>query len=125
MRGFVMLGTNDLMKSKAFYDELLSIVGLHSLYEDDKCIGYARSKGDPIEFYITLPQNGEDATFGNGTQVSFLADNNKQVEEFHATALKLGATNEGDPGFRYPGEFYAYMRDHNNNKLCAYHLSDE
>ena len=45
MRGFVMLGTNNLMKSKAFYDELLSVIGLNSLYEDDKCIGYARSKG--------------------------------------------------------------------------------
>ena len=58
MRGFVMLGTNDLMKSKDFYDKLLSIIGLSSFYEDDKCIGYARSKSDPIEFYITLPQNG-------------------------------------------------------------------
>ena len=125
MNGYVMVGTNDLTSAKKFYDKLLNVLNIKAIYTDDVCIGYANDGNDDVEFYVTKPANGESATYGNGTQVSFLAENNKQVEEFHATALKLGASNEGDPGFRYPGEFYAYMRDHNNNKLCAYHLSDE
>ena len=120
MRGFVMLGNVDLMKSKAFYDELLSIVGLNSLCNMINVLDIARSKGDPIEFYIT-PQNGEDATFGNGTQVSFLLTITNRLKNF-ATALKLGATNEGDPDLDIL-ENFMHTRDH-NNKLCI-SLNDE
>ena len=37
MKGFVMLGTNDLMKSKDFYDKLLSIIGYWGLSKVKIC----------------------------------------------------------------------------------------
>ena len=70
MKGYVMVGTNDLESSAKFYDTLLNIIGLKAIYSDDKCIGYAHKDEDDVEFYITKPANGEQATFGNGTQVS-------------------------------------------------------
>ena len=35
-------------------------------------------------------------------------------------ALELGATTDGDPGERAPGVYFAYFRDLDGNKLCAY-----
>ena len=36
-------------------------------------LGYAsKNKPDEVEFYVTNPVNKDKATFGNGTQISFL-----------------------------------------------------
>ena len=78
-----MVGTNDLDSSAKFYDTLLNIIGLKAIYSDDKCIGYAERDESDIEFYVTKPANGDPATFGNGTQVSFLTDSREKVEKFH------------------------------------------
>ena len=42
---------------------------------------------------------------------------------FHAKALELGAANEGDPGDRAAGAFFAYFRDLDGNKFCAYNMN--
>ncbi len=120
MKGYVMVGTNDLESSAKFYDTLLNIIGLKAIYSDDKCIGYAHK--DDVEFYITKPANGEQATFGNGTQVSFLTDTREKVEKFHKIGIDLGGKDEGLPGIRPPGGdvYYAYVRDLDGNKICAY-----
>ena len=91
-------------------------------YSDDKCIGYAHKDEDDVEFYITKPANGEQATFGNGTQVSFLTDTREKVEKFHKIGIDLGGKDEGLPGIRPPGGdvYYAYVRDLDGNKICAY-----
>ena len=39
MKGYVMVGTNDLDSSAKFYDTILKIIGLKAIYSDDKCIG--------------------------------------------------------------------------------------
>ena len=122
MRGYVMVGSSDLKESKAFYDVVLAVMGIVSIYEDEVCVGYAHKGNDDVEFYITKPANGESVTYGNGTQISFLTESIEQVNEFHKTALGLGAQNEGDPGFR-PSDsnvYYAYIRDPDGNKICSY-----
>ena len=122
MKGYVMVGSSNLNTSKAFYDEVLAVLGMSSMYEDEVCIGYAHEGNAYVEFYITKPANGEPVTFGNGTQISFLTKTKEQVEKFHQIALSLGATNEGNPGFR-PSDsnaYYAYIRDPDGNKICAY-----
>ena len=122
MRGYVMVGSSNLDKSRAFYDVVLGVMGMMSIYEDEVCVGYAHDGNDDVEFYITKPVNGKPVTFGNGTQISFLTESREDVDKFHKTALDLGAKNEGNPGFR-PSDsevYYAYIRDPDGNKICAY-----
>ena len=122
MKGYVMVGSSNLKASKAFYDEILAVLGMSSMYEDEVCIGYAHEGNADVEFYITKPANGEPVTFGNGTQISFLTESTEEVDMFHKTALDLGAKNEGNPGFR-PSDsdaYYAYIRDPDGNKICSY-----
>jgi hypothetical protein len=58
----------------------------------------------------------------------FAMPTRKKVDEFHALALKLGGTCEGAPGLRGdPGMnlYFAYVRDLNGNKLCAFRIGPE
>ena len=62
MKGYVMVGSSNLNTSKAFYDEVLAVLGMSSMYEDEVCIGYAHEGNKDVEFYITKPANGEPVT---------------------------------------------------------------
>ena len=55
MRGYVMVGSSNLKESKAFYDVILAVMGIVSIYEDEVCVGYAREGKQDVEFYITKP----------------------------------------------------------------------
>ena len=123
MIGFIMIGTNDLQASSKFYDKVLVPLGLCKVETNERYIGYAQKNNlKEIEFYITKPFNNEKATYGNGTQVSFLADSKASVDSFHVIALENGGLNEGMPGPRPSGSttYYAYVRDLDGNKICAY-----
>jgi len=115
-----MVGSNDLNKSAKFYDAVFVSLGIKKVKTTEKYIGYAQKNNlNEIEFYVTKPYNKEVATYGNGTMVSFLADSTKAVDDFHASALKNGGVNEGLPGLRSDGNYYAYIRDPEGNKICA------
>ena len=123
MIGYVMVGTNNLDKAIIFYDEVLKIINLTRKDTDDVCAGYTQNNGDgSIEFYVTKPANKKTATFGNGTQVSFLVSSREIVDKFHEIALKAGATSEGSGGERPKGSgvYYSYIRDLDGNKICAF-----
>ena len=119
---FVTLGTNDLKRSSNFYDEILKIIDIIRVEEeDDRYVGYAKEKTDKLAyFYIMTPFNKDKASIGNGTMISFDAKTQKKVNEIHKKALELGATNEGDPGPRHGHNYYAYFRDLDGNKICAF-----
>lgn len=123
MIGYVMVGTNNLDKAIIFYDEVLKIINLTRKDTDDVCAGYTQNNGDgSIEFYVTKPANKKTATFGNGTQVSFLVSSREIVDKFHEIALKAGGTSEGSGGERPEGSgvYYSYIRDLDGNKICAF-----
>ena len=126
MIGFVMVGANDLESSAKFYDTILKTVGMVKIYSDEKRIGYGENNESDIEFYITIPANKEAATYGNGTQISFLVKTRAEVDKFHEIAIANDAKNEGLPGVRPAGatEYYAYIRDPDGNKICAYTNSE-
>jgi catechol 2,3-dioxygenase-like lactoylglutathione lyase family enzyme len=73
-------------------------------------------------FGVLGPYDGNPACVGNGTMGGFRFDTDEEVAAFHAKALSLGAKNEGDPGPRGPGVYFAYFRDPDGNKLCGYKL---
>ena len=123
MIGYVMVGTNNLDKAIIFYDEVLKIINLTRKDTDDVCAGYTQNNGEgSIEFYVTKPANKKTATFGNGTQVSFLVSSREIVDKFHEIALKAGGTSEGSGGERPEGSgvYYSYIRDLDGNKICAF-----
>ena len=120
MIGFVMVGTNNLDKAINFYDKLLNTIDLQRVVTNEKNAGYAlKNKPDDVEFYVTNPVNKEKATFGNGTQISFLVNSKDLVNKFYNTGIKLGGADEGAPGIR-SGDYYCYFRDLDKNKICAF-----
>ncbi len=117
---FVMVGSNDYEKSAKFYDAVLEPLKLKKILKTEKYIGYAHSSDpDKVQFYITNPINGEPATFGNGTQITLLADTKEDVKKFYEIAISKGGFDEGGPGVRKDGNYYAYIRDLDGNKIAA------
>ena len=117
--GFVMVGTNDLEKSSKFYDSILAHLEMKRVTVTERYIGYGFSEDDGAKFYITKPHNKENANAGNGTMVALSAESKEAVNKFHVTALEIGAVDEGAPGERSDGNYYAYVRDPDGNKIAA------
>ena len=120
MIGFVMIGTNDLNNAIKFYDILLETIDLKRVVTNEKYIGYSsKEKPEDIEFYVTNPVNKEKATYGNGTQISFVLKSKETVDKFYNLGIKLGGKDEGAPGIR-SGDYYCYFRDLDGNKICSF-----
>jgi len=126
MIGYVTLGTDDLDRSRAFYDVLFAELGASRLMELDSGFTlYGTGWGKP-GVAITRPYDGGPASAGNGNMVSLVVDGRDKVDRLHAKALALGGSDEGPPGVR--GEegdraFYgAYFRDPDGNKLCVFRI---
>ena len=128
MIGYVMVGTNNLNDAITFYDKVLEVIGLdrNETIEDDYAAYGAKGTKD-IEFYVTKPINKKGATFGNGTQITFLTSSRSHVDKFHVVGLKAGGTSEGSGGERPEGSgvYYSYLRDLDGNKICAFTNSKE
>lgn len=124
MFSYVSLGTHDLARAVAFYDAVLAPLG-HQRIEgyDPDATSAAWGLDDPgPHLWVTLPFDGQPASVGNGTMVSFLAPSRAAVDAFHAAALANGGSDAGAPGLRpqYGPQFYAgYVRDPDGNKLNA------
>ena len=120
MIGFVMVGTNNLNKAISFYDVLLETINLKRIVTNEKYAGYSSNENpEIIEFYVTNPANKEKATYGNGTQISFLVNSKDSVDKFYNLGIKLGGKDEGAPRIR-SGDYYCYLRDLDENKVCAF-----
>jgi catechol 2,3-dioxygenase-like lactoylglutathione lyase family enzyme len=129
MIGYVTLGTDDLDRSRAFYDALFGEIGASRLIEMDSGFTlYGVSWGKP-GVAVTRPYDGEPARPGNGNMVSLVMDEREKVDRLHARALALGGSDEGAPGLRGPeGDraFYgAYFRDPDGNKFCVFRMGPE
>ncbi len=120
MIGYVTLGTDDIERAAAFYDELLREIGASRFMETDTFIAWAVSPGKPA-LSVTKPFDGNPATVGNGVMVALAVDSQEKVDEVHKRAMELGGKDEGAPGPRGDGGFYAgYFRDLDGNKLNVF-----
>lgn len=118
-----MVGSNDLAKSKTFYDAVFKAMGGNEAVQDDKGrLIYMHNGG---LFIVTTPINGEPATHANGGTIGFAMDNPAQADAWHAAGVAAGGTTcEDPPGVREGGFgklYLAYLRDPDGNKLCALH----
>jgi catechol 2,3-dioxygenase-like lactoylglutathione lyase family enzyme len=122
MFSHVMVGSNDMERSKRFYDALFDAIGAKPGRQDDKGVNYLH-KG--ALFMVRPPKNGEAATHANGATIGFTIDNPEQVRAWHDAGVAAGGTSiEDPPGIRQGtfGPLYlAYLRDPDGNKLCGLH----
>ncbi len=119
MIGYTTLGTNDLERACAFYDELFSVIGAKQIFNSDGFIVWSTSP-TACGLAITKPYNGEPATVGNGVMPAIQANSKEQVDAIYNKALELGGTDEGAPGARIDSFYAGYFRDLDGNKLNAY-----
>jgi catechol 2,3-dioxygenase-like lactoylglutathione lyase family enzyme len=123
MYSHMVVGSNDLERSKRFYDAVFGALGGSEGHLDPKGIVlYLHNAG---VFIVTDPINGEPATVSNGATVAFAASDPAQVEAWYAAGIAHGGNAIEDP----PGPrdrsgmkvYLAYLRDPDGNKLCALH----
>lgn len=124
MLNYATVGSNDLERAIRYYDALLTPIGMEKLL-DHRSGGRIYGRFGKGTFGVLGAFDGRAATVGNGVMIGFEFDSAEELAAFHARAIKLGGTNEGDPGPR-GGEssraHFAYFRDLDGNKLCGYHV---
>lgn len=120
MIGYVTLGSNDIPRAAAFYDELLKLLGAGRFMESETMVAWAVSPAKPA-LGVIKPFDGKPATVGNGVMIALVVDSNAKVDEIHRKAIALGGKDEGAPGPRGTDGFYAaYFRDLDGHKLNCY-----
>ena len=122
MFSHIMVGTNDLDRSKSFYDALLGTLGVPPAMVDGNRIFYMTPTG---VFSVSKPIDGQPATAPNGGTIGFACTSGEQADAWHAAGVANGGTTiEDPPGVREGGMgklYLAYLRDPDGNKLCALH----
>lgn len=116
-----MVGSNDIARSKIFYDALFTAIGGRAGLQDDKGrLIYMHNDG---LFLVSSPIDGGPATHANGGTVGFAMADPAQADAWHAAGVAAGGKSvEDPPGVRqgsFGGLYLAYLRDPDGNKLCA------
>lgn len=116
----IVVGSNDLQKSKSFYDAIFTAAGGGPGAAHGDRLVYAH-KGQ--SFMVTKPINGQPATFANGGTIGLAMDSPEQAKAWHDAGCASGGVScEDPPGVRDLGfarMYLAYLRDPDGNKLCG------
>lgn len=123
MYSHMMVGSNDLDRSRRFYDALFGAIGGKAGIQDEKGrLIYLHNGGI---FMVTRPIDGQPATHANGATIGFAMDGPAQADAWHKAGMENGGTAiEDAPGVRSGNGmslYLAYLRDPDGNKLCALH----
>jgi catechol 2,3-dioxygenase-like lactoylglutathione lyase family enzyme len=127
MFNHVMVGSNDIERSKRFYDAVLGVLGAGEPIRNEAKGRHIRLfyRHDGNTFCVSQPINDEPASVGNGSTLAFKCNSLEQVREFHDVAVAHGGTSiEDAPGPRNSNMGVVdlgYVRDPDGNKLCAIH----
>lgn len=127
MFSHVMIGTNDIERSKRFYDAVLGVLGAGPATSNKNATGQTRLfyRHDGSTFCVSEPIDGKPASVANGGTIGFKCSSPEQLRQFHDVAVAHGGVSiEDPPGPRdsKPGAMHlAYVRDPDGNKLCALH----
>ena len=127
MIAYITVGADNIARAKQFYSAFLPALN-YGLVEGPEGLSYALpvpagQRPTLPDFYVKPTFNGQPASVGNGSMVAFEAQNQSQVRDLHAAAIKAGGTDEGQPGFRadYGADFYVgYLRDPQGNKIALF-----
>lgn len=121
MYSHMVVGSNDIARSKQFYDATFGALGGKPGMQDDKGrLVYMHNGG---LFLVTPPIDGQPATHGNGCTIGFACDSPEKAQAWHDAGVANGGKSiEDPPGVREAsfGKLYlAYLRDPDGNKLCT------
>jgi catechol 2,3-dioxygenase-like lactoylglutathione lyase family enzyme len=122
MFSHIMMGTNDPVAAKTFYDAALGALGTRPGMLSDTRVMYLN---DGNILILTKPINGADACHANGGTIGFKAASPEAVHAWHEAGMAAGGTTCEDPPGLRDGQFgklyLAYLRDPDGNKVCAMH----
>lgn len=122
MIGYTTIGSTNLEKSMAFYDELLALVGGKQLMGLERIKFYGTAEGGAM-LAVCKPADGEAQSCGNGQMVAIPGGSPEGAQALYNKAIELGATDAGEPGQRLPFFYGSYVTDPDGNKLCFYHMT--
>ena len=120
------LGVTEIDRAAAFYDAALRPLGYVRVWSDlrpgeqGQAVGYGTSGGGDQLALKQVPPGSLGAM--PGFHVAFAAPSRLAVAEFHAAALRAGATDNGPPGLRDhygPDYFAAFVIDPEGYRLEA------
>ncbi|HEY1934708.1 MAG TPA: VOC family protein [Acetobacteraceae bacterium] len=122
MFSHIMVGSNDIARSKVFYDAVFGAMGAKPATPDAKGrLIYAHNGG---RFMVSKPIDGGAATHANGGTIGLLMASPEQADAWHNAGVANGGQSiEDPPGIRQGGAgpmFLAYLRDPDGNKLCGF-----
>lgn len=123
MFSHMMVGSNDIARSKTFYDALFGTLGGKPALQDDKGrLIYMHNGG---VFMVSAPIDGKNACHANGGTIGFTMASPEETDAWHQAGVEHGGTSiEDPPGLRDGGfgpMYLAYLRDPDGNKLCGLH----
>ncbi|MRX27849.1 VOC family protein [Kangiella sp. HZ709] len=122
MIGYVTIGTNDLKRSSAFWETLITEIGGNRMMETDSFIAWIGPNGS-TGMGLNKPFDGKPATVGNGVMVAFELESPDHVDKMYTRAIELGASCEGPSGPRSDGFYAGYFRDLDGNKCNFYYMN--
>ena len=121
MFSHIMIGSNDIARSKKFYDALFAAIGGQPGAEVRE--GRLAYTHNGSRFMVTKPNDGKPASHANGGTIGFSMSSPEQAAAWHKAGVANGGTSiEDPPGIRQgaAGQMYlAYLRDPDGNKLCG------
>ena len=127
MLNHVMIGSNDIEKTKSFYDAVLAVLGAGEPFEHINDTGQKRLfyMHDGSTFCITEPINGEAVTVANGSTIGFTCSSPEQIKEFHDVAVANGGTSIEEPPGPREGTMgvihLCYFLDPDGHKICGFY----
>jgi catechol 2,3-dioxygenase-like lactoylglutathione lyase family enzyme len=119
----VRLGSNDMTRTRAFYDATFDALGVGPATSPDDYPVVVYSLPGGARFICGPARDGQAATHANGGTVIFEAPSESAVARWHAAGIANGGSSEGDPEPKPQAgnAFGAYLRDPDGNKIAAYH----
>lgn len=114
----IMIGSNDLERSRAFYDAtFVALGGMPGEMDARGRLIYAHQGG---RLMITTPIDGNPATVANGGTIGISTSTQDRVLAWHSAGIAYGGRAiESPPTERPDGSFVAYLRDPDGNKLSV------
>ncbi|MFT7285984.1 MAG: catechol 2,3-dioxygenase-like lactoylglutathione lyase family enzyme [Halieaceae bacterium] len=127
MLSHIMIGSNDIGKTRNFYNAVLGVLGAGEPIEHANATGQARLfyLHGGSTFCVSEPINGEPVTVANGSTIGFACNSPEQLKELHDVAIANGGISVEDP----PGPrdsttgviHLCYFLDPDGHKICGIH----
>ena len=127
MLNHVMIGSNDIERTKIFYNAVLTVLGAGAPMAHVNETGQTRLFyiHDGSTFSISEPINGEPVSIANGSTIGFVCDSPEQVKAFHDAAIANGGVSVEDPPGPRGGTMgvmhLCYFLDPDGHKICGIH----